>query len=461
MSYRRRQRIMNREKMSMTEGTIWKILVRFALPLFLGNLFQQLYNTVDSLIVGNFCGNEALAAVSSSGSLQHLLIGFFQGVFVGSSVLISRSFGAKDQEGVENAIHTTVVFAVFAGVLLTILGVVFTPTLLRWMGTPESVMPNSVIYFRIYCLGLLGLVLYNTSNGIFNALGDSRHPLMYLIISSATNVVLDLLFVGVFGMGVAGAALATTVGQFLSATLGFIHLMSGKFVVRIQLSKLKIHKNVIKQVFALGLPGGVQNSVNAIANLVVQTNINAFGDLAMGGCGSYAKIQGFVFLPIMSMSMALTTFIGQNMGANRPERIKTSIRQGTMISVVMAELFGVFVLLSAPQLVGLFSEDAAVIAYGVQQARIEAPFFFLLAMTHICAGILRGAGKTVIPMSVTLGAWCVLRIVYIEGLVRIFKDIRVVFTAYPVTWTVSTIILVWFVFRQNWEQNTLKVLKSV
>ena len=235
--------------MSMTEGTIWKILVRFALPLLLGNLFQQLYNTADSLIVGNFCGNEALAAVSSSGSLQHLLIGFFQGVFVGSSVLISRSFGARDEEGVDKAIHTTVVFAVFAGILLTILGVSFTPTLLRWMGTPENVMPNSVTYFRIYCLGLLGMVLYNTSNGIFNALGDSRHPLMYLIISSITNVILDLLFVGVFNMGVAGAALATTMGQFLSATLGVIHLMSGKFVVRIQLSKLKIHKNVLKQVF--------------------------------------------------------------------------------------------------------------------------------------------------------------------------------------------------------------------
>ena len=450
---------MKRDKMMMTEGTIWKILVRFALPLLLGNLFQQLYNTADSLIVGNFCGNEALAAVSSSGSLQHLLIGFFQGVFVGSSVLISRSFGAMDEEGVDNAIHTTVVFALIAGVLLTILGVSFTPTLLRWMGTPESVMPKSITYFRIYCLGLLGLVLYNTSNGIFNALGDSRHPLMYLIISSVTNVILDLLFVGVFDMGVAGAALATTMGQFLSATLGFIHLMSGKFVVRIQFSKLKIHKKVLKQVFSLGLPGGVQNSVNAIANLVVQSNINAFGDLAMGGCGSYAKIQGFVFLPIMSMSMALTTFIGQNMGANRPERIKTSIRQGMAMSVAMAELFGVFVLCTAPHLVGLFSSDPAVVAYGVQQARIEAPFFFLLASTHICAGILRGAGKTMIPMAVTLGAWCALRIVYIEGLVRIFEDIRVVFTAYPVTWSVSTIVLIWFVLRQNWEKNTLNTVK--
>ena len=448
---------MNEEKMSMTEGTVWKILVRFAFPLLLGNLFQQLYNAVDSLVVGNFCGNEALAAVSSSGSLQHLLIGFFQGVFIGASVLISRCFGAKDKEGVDEAIHTTVVFAIIAGVILTILGVTFTPTILRWMGTPENVMPNSVTYFRIYCMGLLGMVLYNTTNGIFNALGDSRHPLYYLIISSVTNAVLDLIFVGVFHWGVAGAALATTMGQFLSAILGLMHLMSGRFIVQIKVSKLHVNPNVLKQVFMLGLPSGVQNSVNAIANLVVQSNINAFGDLAMAGCGSYAKVQGFVFLPIMSMALALTTFVGQNMGANRPDRVKKGIRQGMMISVVMAEIFGVFVFMFASQLVGLFSKDPAVVAFGVQQARVEALFFFLLATTHACAGILRGAGKTMIPMAVTLGAWCVLRIVYIEGLVRIIPNINVVFSAYPVTWVTSSLLLLWFVKRQNWDENTQKV----
>lgn len=293
---------MNEEKMSMTEGTVWKNLVRFAIPLLLGNLFQQLYNAVDSLVVGNFCGNEALAAVSSSGSMQHLLIGFFQGVFIGASVIISRCFGAKDKEGMDEAIHTTVVFAFVMGVILTILGVLFTPTILEWMGTPENVMPNSVTYFRIYCMGLLGMVLYNTTNGIFNALGDSKHPLYYLIISSVTNAVLDVIFVGAFNMGVAGAALATTIGQFLSAILGLIHLMSGRFVVQIKISKLHVNLKILKQVFLLGLPSGVQNSVNAIANLVVQSNINAFGDLAMGGCGSYSKIQGFVFIPILSMS---------------------------------------------------------------------------------------------------------------------------------------------------------------
>lgn len=452
---------MNENKMSMTEGVVWKKLVRFAIPLLLGSLFQQLYNAVDSLVVGNFCGNEALAAVSSSGSMQHLLIGFFQGVFIGASVIISRCFGANDKEGMDEAIHTTVVFSLAMGVVLTILGVTFTPAILRWMGTPENVMPNSVIYFRIYCLGLIGMVLYNTTNGIFNALGDSKHPLYYLIISSVTNAVLDVIFVGGFGMGVAGAALATTIGQLLSAILGLLHLMSGRFIVQIKLSKLRVNLEVLKNVFVLGLPSGIQNSVNSIANLVVQANINAFGDLAMGGCGSYSKIQGFVFIPVLSMSLALTTYVGQNMGANKPERVKTGIRQGVMISVIMAEIFGIFVFMSAPYLVGLFSKDPAVVAFGVQQARVEALFFFLLAITHACAGTLRGAGKTMIPMAVTLGAWCVLRIVYIEGLVQVIPNINVVFSAYPVTWLVSSVILLWFVKKQNWEENTLKGVNGV
>lgn len=452
---------MNEEKMSMTEGTVWKIIVKFAIPLMLGNLFQQLYNAVDSLVVGNFCGNEALAAVSSATSMQHMLIGLFQGTFIGASVIISRRYGAKDKEGVDEAIHTIIVFALAMGVILTILGVSFTPTILRWMNTPENVMPNSVTYFRIYCMGLLGMVLYNTSNGIFNALGDSRHPLYYLIISSVTNVVLDLLFVGVFGMGVAGAALATTIGQFLSAMLGFAHLMSGHFIVHIKLSKLHVNFRILKQVLTLGLPSGIQNSVNSMANLVVQANINAFGDLAMGGCGSYSKVQGFVFVPVMSIALALTTYVGQNMGANRPDRVKTGIKQGMMISVVMAEIFGIVVFIFAPQLVGMFSQDPAVVAFGVQQARTEALFFFLLATTHACAGTLRGAGKTIIPMAVTLGAWCALRVAYIEGLVRVIPDIRVVFSAYPVTWLVSSVLLLWFLKRQNWEENTQKIAEGV
>ncbi len=442
--------IMNEQKTLMTEGSIWKILIRFSVPLFLGNLFQQLYNAVDSLVVGNFCGNDALAAVSSSGSMCHLLIGFFQGVFMGSSVIISHRYGARDREGVDKAVHTTIWFSLVFGVVLTILGVIFTPTLLRWMGTPENVMVNSVVYFRIYCLGLLGLVLYNTTNGIFQALGDSKHPLYYLIISSIVNIVLDLLFVAVFDMGVAGAALATVMGQALSAVLGLIHLMSGKFLVKVDLKEIKPDFKLLKQILSLGLPSGVQNSVIAIANIVVQSNINAFGDLAMAGCGSYSKVQGFVFLPVTSLSMALTTFVGQNLGANKLERIKKSIKQGVVMGIVSAGLFGVFMFFCAPFFVEMFSEDPAVVAFGVQQARTESLFYGLLSFSHIAAAILRGAGKTTIPMFVMLGDWCVFRIIYITTLVRFIPDIRVVFSAYPLTWTISTIIFAYFLIKGDW-----------
>lgn len=444
---------MDEKKTLMTQGCIWKILLRFALPLFFGNLFQQLYNAADSFVVGKFCGDNALAAVSSSGSLCHLLIGFFQGVFVGASVIISRRYGARDKEGVDAAVHTTVVFALAAGVILSILGICFTPTILRWMGTPENVMPNSVLYFRVYCAGLLALVLYNTANGIFQALGDSRHPLFYLIISSITNVVLDLLFVAVLGWGVAGAALATVLGQCLSALLAFAHLMSGRFLVQISLKKLRPDKAILGQVFRMGLPSGVQNSVISIANLVVQSNINAFGDVAMAGCGSYSKVEGFVFLPIMSLTLAMTTFVGQNMGAGRIDRVRSGAKTGILMTMGFAQLVGVAVFLLAPALIGIFSDSPQVVAYGVRQARVEALFYCMLGFSHAAASILRGAGRAITPMGVMLAVWCVLRICYITVMVRLIPDITVVFTAYPVTWSISAVLFGLSLKKGTWLER--------
>lgn len=441
---------MTEEKTLMTEGPIGPLLLRFALPLFLGNLFQQLYNAVDSLVVGNFCGDAALAAVSSSGSLCHLLIGFFQGVFIGASVIISRRWGGRDREGADRAIHTTVVFSLFAGALLSALGVAFTPTILGWMGTPENVMPNSVTYFRVYSAGLLGLVLYNTSNGIFQALGDSRHPLYYLMIAAVVNAVLDVLFVAGLDMGVAGAALATVIGQALSALLGFAHLMSGRFVVTVRLSAFRADRAILGQVVRLGLPSGVQNSVIAIANLVVQSNINAFGDNAMAGCGSYAKVEGFVFLPITCLTMAITTFVSQNLGAQRYDRVKAGAKLGVLMTMGMSEAVGVAVFAAAPALIGLFSGTAEVVAYGVLQCRVESLFFCFLGFSHAAASILRGAGRSVTPMIVMLSVWCLLRITYITFMVGVFRSIAVVFTAYPVTWSVSSILFVLALWKGDW-----------
>ncbi len=441
---------MTEEKTLMTEGPIAPQLLRFAFPLFLGNLFQQLYNAVDSLVVGNFCGDAALAAVSSSGSLCHLLIGFFQGVFIGASVIISRYWGAQDREGADRAIHTTVVFSLVMGALLSVLGVLFTPTILGWMGTPKNVMPNSVVYFRVYSAGLLGLVLYNTSNGIFQALGDSRHPLYYLMIAAVVNAVLDVLFVAGLDMGVAGAALATVIGQALSAVLGFAHLMSGRFVVTIRLKELRADRAILGQVVRLGLPSGVQNSVIAIANLVVQSNINAFGDNAMAGCGSYAKVEGFVFLPITCLTMAITTFVSQNLGAQRYDRVKSGARLGVLMTMGMSEAVGVVVFAAAPVLIGLFSDTPEVVAYGVLQCRVESIFFCFLGFSHAAASILRGAGRSITPMAVMLAVWCLLRITYITVMVGVFHNIAVVFSAYPVTWSVSSILFALALWKGDW-----------
>lgn len=444
---------MDQKKTLMTDGIIWKHLIRFAFPLFLGGLFQQLYNTVDSWVVGHYCGDNALAAVSSSGSLCFLLVGFFQGVFMGGSVIISRHYGAQNHEEVDKSVHTLVVFSLVLGVVLSILGVILTPTLLRWMGTPANVMPNSVLYFRIYCAGMMALVLYNTATGIFQALGDSRHPLYYLVISSLANVILDFLFVAVFDWGVSGAALATVLGQLLSAVLAFAHLMSGRFIVHIKLSKLRPDLDILKQIIRLGLPSGVQNSVIAIANVVVQSNINAFGDFAMAGCGSYSRIEGFVFLPITSLTMAMTTFISQNLGAGKRDRARKGARQGVLMTISFAELVGIVFFLFAPQLIGLFSSTPEVLAFGVRQAHVETLFFCLLGFSHGCAAILRGAGRPVTPMVVMLLVWCVFRIVYITLMVHLIPDIIVLFTAYPVTWGISSILFLCSLLSSDWTAS--------
>lgn len=441
---------MEEKKPGMTEGPIGPLLLRFALPLFLGNLFQQLYNAVDSLVVGNFCGDAALAAVSSSGSLCHLLIGFFQGTFIGASVIISRYWGAGDRERTDRAIHTTVVFSLCIGTALSVFGVLFTPTILRWMGTPENVISNSILYFRVYCAGLLGMVLYNTANGIFQALGDSRHPLYYLMIAAGLNAVLDLLFVAAFDWGVAGAALATVLGQVLSAVLGFAHLMSGRFPVPIRLRNLRPDRTILAQVFRLGLPSGVQNCVINIANVVVQSNINAFQDNAMAGCGSYSKIEGFVFLPITSLTLAITTFVSQNLGARKYGRVKAGARQGTIMTVALSEAVGLVVFAAAPFLIGLFSDTPEVVAFGVRQARVESLFYCFLGFSHAAASILRGAGHAVTPMAVMLAVWCLFRITYITLMVRWFQDITVIFTAYPVTWSISTVLFTVALWKGDW-----------
>lgn len=445
------------DKNSLAEGVIWKKMLLFALPVFLGNVFQQFYNAFDSWCVGNFLGEDALAAVSSSGSLIFMLIGFFNGVAMGAGVLIARCYGAKDYDAMEKAIHTDVALGLCAGVVLSILGVSFSPAILRWMGTPEDVMPQSVSYFRYYFCGSVFSVSYNIFVGIHHAVGDSRHPLYYLILSTCINVVLDLLFVAVFRMGVGSAALATTISQGVSALLCCIHLMKVDAPYRLQLKKIRFHWESLKNIIRFGLPSGVQNSVIAFANLVVQTNINSFGKAAMAGCGSYAKIEGFAFLPVTCFTQALSTFVGQNLGAKKYDRVKKGVAFGAACSCTMAELIGVVSYLFAPQLIGFFNDSPQVVEYGVRHMRTICLFYCLLALSHCIAGVMRGAGKAMVPMVTMLSCWCAIRVTYVTIALRFVNELTTVSWAYPITWTCSSIVFLIYFFTADWMHGFEKL----
>ena len=434
----------------MTVGSPYRHMIGFALPTLLSQIFQQLYNTADTFIVGKFLGTDALAAVSSSGTLIFLLVSFFAGTASGAGVTISRYFGAGDHDKVSRAIHTNVAFAILTGVFLTIVGVIFTPTLLTWMKTDPEVLPEAIEYFRYYFFGVITVVMYNGLRGIMNAVGDSRRPLFYLIFSSVLNVLLDLLFVGAFHWGVWSAALATVISQAASVVLCAFHLMRKGNVYTVEFRKVRFHGDMFKEILHYGIPAGVQNSVIALANVLVQTQINSFEKFATAGYGIYAKIEGFAFLPINSFGMAITTFVGQNLGARQHERAKQGARFGILVAVLMTAVIGLIFYIFAPQLIGLFDSTPEVVAFGVRQARTTSLFFGLLAFSHAVAAVCRGAGRAVIPMAIMLSVWCVFRIMYILTVMRIFGDIVYVYWAYPITWAISSVIYLIYYLKSNW-----------
>ena len=439
----------------MTHGSPWRLIVSFAVPVLLSQIFQQLYNTADTLIVGRFLGDGALAAVSSSGPLIFLLISFFVGVTMGASVTISRYFGAGDHDRVSRAIHTNILVSMCSGILLTVCGVAFTPTILRWMGTDPEVLPEAISYFRYYFTGVLAVMLYNACKSVMNALGDSKRPLYYLLLSSAVNIALDILFGG-FGWGVWSAAVATVISQAISMILCLIQLSRKTAKYRLRLSHLRADREMIGLILRYGLPSGVQNSVIGLANVVVQTNINDFGALAQAGCGAYSKIEGFGFLPITSFTLALTTFIGQNLGAQEYERAKKGARFGLIACVSIAEAIGLAIYAFIPALIAMFiqSGDAAqvqeVIRLGTMHARIMTPFYFLLALSNAMAAVLRGAGRSIVPMIVMLCCWCVFRVTYITIAVPIWPELTTISWAYPITWGLSSIIFLIYYNVVDW-----------
>ena len=434
----------------MTQGNPYSQIIAFALPIFLSQVFQQLYNTADTLIVGRSLGTNALAAVSSSGTLIFLLVSFFNGTSMGAGVVVSKYFGAKDSDKISRAIHTNIVFSLLCGVVLTLVGVFLTPTFLVWMKTDPDVLPEAIEYFRYFFLGSLAMIMYNACRGIMSALGDSKRPLYYLIFSSLLNVALDVLFVAGFGWGVWSAAVATVLSQAASVVLCLRHLLVKDQIYSVRLKKLRIDKAMLLEILRYGLPAGVQNSVIAFANTIVQTQINSFGKYATAAYGTHGKIEGFAFLPIVSFNMAISTFISQNLGAGLHDRVKQGARFGTVAAVLMAELVGVLCYIFAPQLIGLFDSNAEVIRLGTMQARTVSLFFFLLAYSHSIAAVCRGAGKAFVPMFIMLGVWCVLRICYIAYVSHTFGELSYIYWAYPITWAISSVMYLIYYLKGDW-----------
>lgn len=440
----------SKAKDTLLEGSIWKGMLLFAFPIFLGQVFQTLYNTADAWIVGQYRSANEYAAVTSSGSLVFMLIGFFGGLAVGAGVVIARYFGAKDVIQLRKSIHTTVIFGFISGLILSVVGVIATPVILKWMETPEEVLPYSIEYFRYYFIGVLATTMYNLCMGILRAVGDSKHPLYYLIISSVINVLLDWLFIGVLGWGVWAAALATTIAQFISMILCMAQLFRVDDVYRITFAEMKISVPHMLETIRHGLPSGVQNSIIAFANVIVQTNINRFGSETVSGCGTFAKLESFAFLPVTCFTMALTTFVSQNLGAKQYERTQKGVRFGVICGVITAEVIGILMFLFPETLMEIFIvDDPVAVAEGVKQIRVESLFFCCLSMSHCIAAVMRGAGKPMVPMFIMLGAWCVLRVLYIETMVPIVKNSWVIFSAYPLTWSVSTIVYLILYFKSK------------
>lgn len=436
----------------LTEGPIIKNILLFAIPLFLGQLLQQFYNMADAWVIGNFADNDAFAAVSSAGSMTFLVVGLFNGIAIGGGVIISKYYGAKDEENVVKAIHTNFLFGILASVASTIVGLVLMPHILVWMKTPESVMPNSLTYFTIYFAGVSTIIMYNICMSIMRSLGDSIHPLYYLILSSVVNVVLDLLFVAVFHWGVAGAAIATVIAQGLSVILCLIRMCRIQDYTRLDLKKIHFYKDIMLEVMKQGLPTGIQNAVISIGNLTVQTNINSFGAYAMAGVGAYSKIEGFVFLPIMSMSMSLPTFVSQNLGAKQVDRAKKGSVFGVIFGMLTAEIMGVIIYFTAPVVLKIFVDTAESIAYGTTHAKVTALFFFLLALSHCAAGVLRGCGKAFIPMATMLAFWCGVRVIYVTNILKVIPEFQMISWAYPLTWSLSSVVFLIVLFRMDWTK---------
>ena len=440
----------NKNTLLMTQGNVWKLLVTFSIPLIIGNLLQQMYNTADSIIVGNFVGSNGLAAVGSGTALINLIIAFAQGAAVGAGVVVSQYIGADKKDKIKISVHTSICISIILGLILSLLGIFASPSLLIMMKTPKVVLKSSILYLQIYCGGLIFNVIYNMATGILNAAGNSKKPLVYLAIASFTNIILDLLFIKIFKLGVMGAAIATDISQAISCILAIGYLLKVKSDYKLYIKDLEINKETAVKIIKIGLPTAIQNMVISFSNVLVQSSVNAYGATAMAGYAAYLKIDGFNILPVLSISMAVTTFTGQNVGANRLDRVKKGMYSSLIMVFVYTAFIGAVLLIFSHQVLGLFTHSAHVITYGQLVMKYFCPYYFLLGILNVLAGTVRGAGKGIPPMIILLFSMCIFRILWIKIALPFYSSIDGVFILYPISWLVGAILMIFYTKFGKW-----------
>lgn len=439
----------------MTEGSISKQLVLFAIPILISNLFQQLYNTVDTAIVGRFVGANALAAVGTCNLVVVFMIYFFIGLSNGSSIVLSQCFGQNDNKKVFKTVHTTMGLSFISGIILMIVGLLFAETILKWINTPDDVIGYAITYIKIYFLSMIPMMVFNMGTGILRAVGDSKTPLYYLAASGVANIILDLIFIVQFKFGVMGAALATTISQTISAVLIMIKLIKSNEIYKLHISKIRIDFDILKKILVIGIPTGLQSVLVCFSNIIVQSKVNLFGLNVMAALSIYYKVEGFIYMPIEAMAMAISNFIGQNIGAKNLERVKKGKKLSMRICVVMTVLIGGLIMLLHTPILKIFTTDEKVIYYGTQFILFIVPLYFIYAMNQILSGVLRGAGQTFVPMVIGLVCMCGLRVGWLVVMIGIVKDVRIIYASYPLTWIFTNIFMSIYYYKGKWMEKSI------
>ncbi len=439
-------------------GVIWKQLLIFFFPILFGTFFQQIYNTADTMIVGRFVGTQALAAVGSTGTFQNLLIGFFMGLSSGGTVIISQFYGANNDRYVAKAVHTAIALSIVGGLIIMIVGVASSRVVLRLMNTPEEVMDQAVAYIRVCFLGIIPVLIYNIGSGILRAVGDSKHPLYFLIFCCLANVVLDLLFVGAFRWGVIGAAAATILAQTISAGLVLNLLIKSKESYRFRLKELRFTPSILKNILRIGLPSGFQSVLYSISNLIVQRSVNGFGTDTVAAWTVFARVDSIFWMILGAFGIAITTFVGQNFGAARIDRVKQSVRDCLLITMGTTIVLSIFLFFASAPLIRLFTADVNVQELAIYCMKHYCPFYIFFVFIEIYSGAMRGVGEALLPTLITVFGVAILRVLWILFYLPRHYSLLTLMMTYPVTWIVTAVIFIFYYYRGTWLTKRMKIM---